>query len=147
MSIFASHTTRTFPIPFDAPHTVTLQKLSGRELEAAQLEHLSGVATGRGRNWATTFLSLAKAGLATDRDARKVLDDPLSGYDRIALARAGVKAWSYVDADGKPIAVTPAAIDDLDDEALEFVATEALRLTKPGLFQTAEEQETARKNG
>lgn len=146
MSIFASDTRTTFPIPFDSPHTVTLQKLSGGEIERAQFEHMEGLVTGRARNWATKFIQFARAGTATAKDARKVLTDPLSGYDRLTLAKSGVKAWSYV-VDGKPKPVTPEAIDDLDDEALEFFATEILRLTKPGLFQTQEEAEAAQKNG
>jgi hypothetical protein len=140
MSIFASQTTETLPIPFDAPHTATIQKLAGKDVDAAQLDHMAGVVTGRGRNWAVRFLELARAGAASDKDARKVLDDPLSGYDRLTLAKRGVKAWTYGD-------VTPAAIEDLDDEALEWFARAVLRLTKPGLFQTVDEREAAQKNG
>src|SRR6478672_9237866 len=99
MSIFASHTIDTLPIPFDPPHTVTIQKLSGRSLEVSQLAHLNGVATGLGRNWATTFMRRAAAGIATNADAEKVLHDPLSGYDRITLCKEGVKAWTCVDKD------------------------------------------------
>jgi hypothetical protein len=146
MSIFASHTRQTIPIPFDAPHTVTIQKLSGREIDAAQYAHMTGVASGRGRNWATRFLELAAAGVATANDANKVLQDPLSGYDRLMLAKAGVKAWTY-EHDGKPLPVTPQVIEDLEDEALEFLAVAVLKLTKPALFQSAEELEAARKNG
>jgi hypothetical protein len=146
MSIFASHTTQTIPVPFDAPHTVTIQKLSGRGLEAAQLAHLTGVVTGRGRNWATTFVRRAAAGLATNADAEKVLHDPLSGYDRVSLVQGGLTAWSY-EQDGEKKPITPAAIEDLDEDALEWLATAVLKLTKPALFQTADEQETARKNG
>lgn len=146
MSIFASHTRQTIPIPFDAPHTVTIQKLAGKDVDAAQLDHMAGVVTGRGRNWAVRFLELARANAATEKDARKVLDDPLSGYDRLALVKRGVKAWTYeVDGTAKPI--TDAAIDDLDDEALEFLARAVLQLTKPGLFQTADERQAAQKNG
>jgi len=141
MSIFASQTQDTVALPFDPPHTVTIQKLSGKDLEAAQFVHMTGVATGRGRNWATTFRRLAAAGVATNADAQKVLSDPLSGYDRLTLAKAGVKAWTYAEE------VTPAAIDDLVEEALEFFATAVLKLTKPALFQTDEEREAARKNG
>jgi|SRR4051794_27626521 hypothetical protein len=147
MSIFASQTTETIPIPFDAPHAVTIQKLTGRDVDAAQLDHMAGVVTGRGRNWAVRFLELARAGAATEQDARKVLDDPLSGYDRLTLAKRGVKGWTYTKADGTPLEVTAAAVEDLDDEALEFCARAVLQLTKPALFQTADEREADRKNG
>ena len=36
MSIFASQTRSTLPLPCDPPHTVTLQKLTGADLERAQ---------------------------------------------------------------------------------------------------------------
>jgi hypothetical protein len=147
MSIFASHTTDTFPIPFDAPHTVTIQKLAGRDVDDAQLAHMTGVVSGRGRNWATRFLELARRGQATDADARKVLDDPLSGYDRITLVARGVKAWTYTNADGTPTPITLQAVEDLVDEALEFFARAVLKLTKPALFQSADEREGDRKNG
>jgi len=140
MSIFASETTETIPIPFDAPHTVTVQKLTGRGVDAAQLDHMAGVVTGRGRNWATRFLELARAGTAGPADAQKVLDDPLSGYDRLTLVKRGVKAWTYGE-------VTEARLEDLDDEALEFLARAVLRLTKPALFQTDAEREADQKNG
>jgi hypothetical protein len=146
MSIFASQTTETLPIPFDAPHTATIQKLAGKDVDAAQLDHMAGVVTGRGRNWAVRFLELARANAATEKDARKVLDDPLSGYDRLTLVRRGLKAWTY-EIDGKPKPITDAAIEDLDDEALEFLARAVLQLTKPALFQTADEREAAQKNG
>jgi hypothetical protein len=146
MSIFASQTRQRVPLPFDVPHTVTLQKLSGKDLDAAQFEHMAGIQTGHGRNWAQRFLRLAAAGLASQADAQKVLDDPLSGYDRLALAKAGVKAWTYEDG-GTPKPVTDAAIEDLEDEALEFIARTVLQLTKPALFQSKDEREAARKNG
>jgi len=146
MSIFASLTTTTIPLPFDPPHTVTIQKLSGRLVDGAQLEHMRGFVEGRGRNWAVKFLALARAGTASNVDAQQVLDDPLSGYDRIALVRGGLKAWTYEEA-GKPKPITDAAIEDLDDEALEFLARAVLQLTKPALFQTAEQREADQKNG
>ena len=145
MSIFASQTQKTIPIPFDAPHTATIHKLSGKDLDAAQYEHMAGVLSGRGRNWATRFIRLAKDGLATEADAQKILTDPLVGYDRLTMVQAGLISWTYQDGDRmKP--VTLDAIHDLDDEALELFATAILRLTKPALFQTAAEQEQAVKN-
>lgn len=147
MSIFASHTQKTLPITADPPHTVTFQKLSGKQLEAVQFAHMLGVQTGRGRNWVTKFMQLASAGQATEADAQRVINDPLSGYDRISMVRAGVKSWSYTTDKGKPKPVDDAAIADLEDETLEEWATEILRLTKPGLFLTPEEAEAAQKNG
>lgn len=145
-SPFASHVTAVVTLPGRGPDTITIQRVSGKALDAAQLEHMTGVVTGRGRNWATTFMRLAAKGVASDGDAAKVLSDPLSGYDRLTLVQAGVRSWTYQE-DGQPKPVTAAAIEDLLDEDLEFLASAVLQLTKPALFQTAEAREDDRKNG
>jgi len=139
MSIFASQTQQTVALPFDAPHTVTLRKLTGREVELAQAEHLRGVASGRG--WAGRLQRILKNTATTDAEAGAVLADPLHGYDRLTMCRAGMLAWTYPDPP------TSERVADLDDETLESLATEILRLTKPALFQTPAEQEAGRKNG
>ncbi len=150
MSIFASETTRTLEVPGDAPHTVTIRKLTGADVERAQGEHLNATIAGRSpRGWAAQFQALVAKGIATDVDATKALADPLAGYDRLTIVRAGLTAWTYtVTKDGKeaPRPVTESVVD-LDDETLEFIAIEIMRLTKPGLFLTDEEREAARKNG
>jgi hypothetical protein len=142
MSIFASETTETLALPFDAPHAVTIQKLTGADLEKAQAEHLNATIAGRSpRGWAGLFQNALASGTATVADVAKAQRDPLAGYDRTTLVRCGVKAWTYArDLDAK-------AVSDIDDEALEFLALAVMKLTKPGLFQTAEEVEAAQKNG
>jgi hypothetical protein len=150
MSIFASKT-RSGPIelPMDKPHTVTVRKLTGSEVELAQTESLRGIVEGRSAR-ARVRLMAAVVGQrpAGETDIRHALGDPLIGYDRATLARLGLVAWTYADksepASGKPL---QAAIDDLDDDALEFIATEVLRVTKPYLFETAEQSAVAKKNG
>jgi hypothetical protein len=142
MSIFASQTSVTIPIPFDDPHTVTIRKLTGRELERAQAEHMRSMVGGRSvRGWSGAFQRILN-GLATPADAQQVLADPLGGYDRTTIVRAGLISWSYPQAIA-PLTPSEAvdrsrtdAVEDLDDEALEFLATEILRRTKPGLFHT-----------
>ena len=143
--MFASTSTRTIALPSAPGQTVTIHKLSGKAYDEAQYAHMIGVATGRGRNWATTFLRRAAAGTATTADAAKVLADPLSGFDRLALVKGGLVAWTCEEA-GQPKPVTEAAIEDLEDEPLEFLATAILRLTKPALFLTPEEDAAERKN-
>lgn len=143
--MFASTSQLTIALPCEPGQTATIHKLSGKAFDEAQLAHMLGVATGRGRNWATTFLRRAAAGTATTADAAKVLSDPLSGFDRLSLVKSGLVAWTCEE-HGKPKPVTPEAIDDLEDEPLEFLATEILRLTKPALFVTPAEVEAERKN-
>lgn len=162
MSIFASETTSDrIPIPFDPPHWIQVRKLTGRETERAQEAHRDTLATGSARSWATTFRRMLEKG-AKDPEVLKVIRDPLTGYDRYALVRSGLVAWSYPRS-LKPIGAIPAvlkdgqivtpaveasdAIEDLDDEAVDFIATEVLRLTKPHLFYaTAEDADAEKKS-
>lgn len=152
MSIFASRTQKTIPVPFDPPHEVTIQKLAGRHLRKAHEAWLEELYTGvRNRGGATAQKEMQA--LFDDRDKKKadetsdaekaiaeVQDDPLNGLDKFTVVRYGVKAWSY------DIPVSSESIDDMDDDAVDFVATEIMRLTKPALFQTKDEREAAQKN-
>lgn len=154
MSIFASQTqSQPIPIPFDPPHTFVVRKLTGRELQGVQEDHRSEFVSGRGRMWSKQFRRMLEHG-ASDPEARALLADPLIGFDRYALAQAGLVSWTYPD---KRITVRTEPehaandaverrrhIDDLDDDAVELIATEVLRLTKPALFEDAE---AGRKNG
>lgn len=160
MSIFASQThSDPILIPFDPPHTFVVRKLTGLEIDAAQEAHRGTIASGSTRSWATLFRRAMVTG-ASDPDVLKAIGDPLTGYDRYALVRLGLVAWSYpqpiavpAEADGADsaakaaratmVATRQAAIDDLDDEAVDFIATEVLRLTKPALFLTTEEDVAA----
>lgn len=147
MSIFASaHTTDVHP-PSDPTATITIQKLSGRSEELAQAKHAEGAFDGfNGRGWSNRFIGRIMAGIADTTEVQAVTQDPLAGYDRLTLVRLGVKSWSYT-VDGKPKPVTTAAIEDIDDDTLEFLAVEIMRLTRPSRFQTEDEREAARKNG
>lgn len=156
-SPFASRTTKTIPIPFDPPNEVTIQKLAGRHLGKAQLENqVLAIDNLRRMGGAAFQKELEGLGDAEKRAAlvKEHQADPLNGYDRYEVLAKGIKSWSYeekldpvevVETDGVTRMRIP-AIDDLDDEAADFIAREILRLTKPALFQTAEEIETATKN-
>jgi hypothetical protein len=141
MSILAKYTQVTVPIPHDSDQTVTIQKLSGRELEDAELVHLENYIKGKnGRGWIERYTEAVTNGVASDGIAKLVLSDPLRGVDRFTVVRYGLKGWSYPDA------ITPEVMDRLDDETAEFIAREVMRLTRPALFQTPDEAEAARKN-
>lgn len=132
MSVFASHTTTTIAVPHDPPQTVTIRKLRGRELQDAQAADLRAFIGNRSpRGWAGTLRGLiAKARAGDDvGNADPVLTDPLIGYDRAVVVRAALLSWTYTD--HPP---TADEIDDLDDETIDFIAREILRLTKPQLF-------------
>lgn len=153
MSSFASHNQVVIPNPFEPGVTFTIQKLSGGAVERAQAEHIRKFIGGQNpRGWEQTFRRALAAGIATDTDAVKALEDPLAGFDRLTVVKYGLKGWSYTETlEGKPETskpITPSAIeDDLDDETIEYLAVEIMRLTKPARFQTPAEVEGARKNG
>lgn len=137
-------------LPFDPPNTITVRKLTGRHVELAQAAHLRSLVAGQSaRGWEAKLRRSLDSG--DEQQVRAVLADPLNGYDRHTVVAFGLVSWTYANAnvekDGDPHKPTPKQIDDLDDEALEFIATEVMRLTKPHLFQTIEEAEAARKNG
>jgi hypothetical protein len=132
MSIFASFTQATIPIPFDPPHTVTLQKLTGRQLARAGEESLVEAQAYVARMGGAEFrkqLAEVGDGDAVKEAVAKAQADPMSGYHKPTLIKHGLKAWSY------DRAIDDAAIEDLDDDALEFLSREVLKLTKPALFE------------
>ena len=123
MSIFASYVTRTVPLPFDDPHTVTIQRLSGKALQAARQAQIA----------ASMQLVQAMGGAAIGRELAEVppeavaaaQTDPMRQYDRPTVLAKGVKAWTYSEA------VTPSTLDDLDEQAADFVFRAILELTLP----------------
>jgi len=124
MGIFASYITRVVPLPFDAPHEVTIQKLSGKALAAARqaksvesidyVKRMGGAAFGRELASAREAIGAAEPSPDRTRD-----------YDRPTVLAKGVKAWTYSEA------VTPATLDDLDEQATDFLFHAILDLTLP----------------
>lgn len=159
--MFASLTQATVQIPFDPPHTITVRKLTGKEIEQAQAANVKNAAAGiLGRDWNERVKRRMRQGIdelrlkaltpeelaARENEAAAVeLEHPLNGFDRHTIIKAGLVAWSYDTGKGEAAikAARAKAIEDLDDEGADFVALEILRLTKPALFQTAEEREAA----
>jgi hypothetical protein len=142
MSIFASRTTKVVEIPFDPPQTVTIQKLAGRHLEKArQAQQAAAVDTLQRMGGSAFQRDMAALGdpAAVAKRVAAVQADPLNGFDRAALLQAGIKAWTYDEP------VTPASFDDLSEEAVDYLAREILKLTKPALFRTGDEQEAEKK--
>ncbi len=138
--MFASRTTVTIPIPFDPPHTVTLQRLPGRHLRTAEEQNRIEAMAYVERMGGEAFRKQLEAvgDTAAVKEAMKEAQaDPLNGYHKPTLIKFGVKAWTCEEEVG------PAAFDDLEDEAIDFLAREVLRITKPALFIG---EETARKN-
>lgn len=157
MSIFASRTTKTIEILFDPPHVVTIVKLAGRHLERASQENTFGAVDTLKRLGGPAFQKeLASVGDPEAQAAavKKRQADPLNAYDPYVLLRFGIKAWTY-DESLVPVNVIEesgvsvsriAAIEDLDEEAVDFLAREILRLSKPSLFVDADAAAVAEKN-
>jgi len=158
-SPFASLTQETLPVPDDEGQTVTIRKLTGAECDAAQAAHAEAVVAGKaGRGWSVAFRRIINRDVhATEKDAAQVLADPMTGYDRLALVHLGTVAWSYPQSlvvvaaqpaiEGKPAVAGYDALADWAEEPLDWLARTILRKTKPGLFQTVDEADEARKNG
>jgi len=130
--MFASQTQQTIALPFAPGHTATIRKLTGREVERAQGEHLKSLVSGNrsARGWAESFKrNLAKA----TGDPTPIIADPLNGFDRNTIIEAGLLGWSVARK------FEPEAVADLDDDAAEFIARAILKLTKPALFVTSAE--------
>jgi hypothetical protein len=156
VSIFASRTQKTIPIPFDPPHEVTIQKLAGRHLGKAQLENqVESVDNLRRMGGAAFQKELEALGDRAKREEliKKHQADPLNTYDRYEVLAKGIKSWTYeesltpveiIDEQGVKRLRIP-AIEDLEDEPADFLAREILRLTKPSLFQTPEEAKADQK--
>lgn len=129
MSIFASRIQQTIDVPFDPPHTVTIQKLAGRHVEQARREQqFESVAFVKRIGGVAEF----RRELATVGDADQVAQrvaavqrDPARLYARSVVLEKGIKAWTY---DDPP---TPDTIADLDDRAADWLFHAILDLTFP----------------
>jgi hypothetical protein len=156
MSIFSSRITRIVELPFDVPNTVTLRALAGRHLERARVESQAASVSFIQKMGGPAFQKeLATLG---DPEKQKELTekakaDPLNLFDRYIVLYRGIVGWTYpeslkavmVEEDGRQVEHIE-AIDDLSDEAAEFIAREILRLSKPSLFETKAEIEEVRGN-
>lgn len=149
-------------VPGDAPHTVSVQRLNGRALErarqAAQFESVRVLKRMGGAAFQRELAATGErnpAAVATQIAIAKRRVDPLTWYDRYVVLYKGIKAWTYpetltvvdeVNDDGEKERRIPTIDDMFDDDQVNFLAREILKLTKPGLFQTADEAETEKKS-
>jgi hypothetical protein len=166
MSSPFARATNTIPIPFDLPNEVTVQQLNARQLGKAQKaffnELIAEVQVRGGAKIQKDIQQLwektPEEKQAAETEVAKVKADPLNGFDKYTLLYDGIKAWTYPDslervsvveqtADGRSVTVVRVpAIDALNDDAVTFFATEVLRITKPSLFLTKDEQAAEQKN-
>jgi hypothetical protein len=137
-SVFCSLVTETVPV---GDETVTIRKLTPSNLRAAQkanqrrsLEELHDMG-------GPAFLKELRSLNVSEADVEEATEtDPLLLYDRTVLLEKGLVSWTFereMNAD---------AYEDLDEETHDQLARAILRLAKPSLFQSTDEQEVARKN-
>ena len=138
MSVFTSRVTRTIEIPHDPGQKVNIRKLAPRHLEAASKEAQRQSLADLKAMGGPAFVKELQALTETQRVQ---IPDPMNLYDRIVLLAKAVTGWTY----DEPADV--ASYEDLDEPTLNHIAREILTLSKPELFQTAEESAEARKNG
>lgn len=144
MSIFTSLVTKVLEVPGEPGQTITIRKLAPKHLEAAQKAQQRAVSADLVEMGGATFIQELAAAIGTDATktvAQATQRDPVLLFHVPTLIVHGVSAWTY------NVAADLAHVEDLDSETQAWLATEILRLSKPGLFQTAEEQDVDRKNG
>lgn len=153
MSVFTSLVTDVLEVPGDPGQTVTIRKLAPKHLDAAakaaQRQARAELAELR-ENVALMeqAMQLVEAGArgaggeaGPASPVAAALADPMRGYDPITLIEHGVIGWTYDRERTRDV------FEDLDEERQDWLARAVLKLAKPALFQTAAEQEEARKNG
>ena len=161
-SPFASRVVVTLPVPFDPPNEVTIRKLAGRHLEKARNSFLHGLfldVQARGgaavqKEMQTLFIKDAPNQDEVKEKEAEAEANPLAGLDPYLIVQGGVVAWTYPEpCKAEPVTdelgnVTMrfAALDDMDEDAIKWLATEIMRLTKPSLFRTPAEEAAERKN-
>lgn len=144
MSIFTSLVSETLPVPGGSAHTVTIRKLAPKHLaEARKVAQQAAVADMQQMRAAlgAAFDDALKAADTSGAASAAKAVDPLLAYDRVTLMQHGVTAWTLAQPLGRE------AFEDLDDDAQDWLAGAILRLSKPSLYQTPEQQAEAQGNG
>lgn len=144
-NFFVDRTEAIVSIPFVEGATITVRALTGRELERAQAAQVQNVRNGLTARGASAAFERLISGKFSEDDLGAVQADPLRDVDRLCVVRDGLLGCSLIESLERTPERDP--IGELTDEALEFVAREVMRRTKPERFQTAEEQQESRKNG
>lgn len=141
-SVFASRVTKVVPI---GEHTVTIRKLSPKQLGAAeraqQMKSIADLKAFGGPAFVKELKGLSDEKKQAEQEQAEAerRANPLVAFDRDTLLAKGIVAWTFTD-DGDQVAEIDADhIEDLDDAIGEQLAREILQLAKPSLFEDAAE--------
>lgn len=137
-SIFTSLVTEVLAMPDGA--SVTIRKLAPKHLEAAAKASQRAALDQLAAIGGPAELAKLRALEAPVDGAAVAARDPMLSVDRLLILQAGITAWTY------PVALTPEALEDVDDETADQWARAILRLSKPSLFAEFD-AEVDRKNG
>jgi hypothetical protein len=157
-SIFANRITQTIAVPGMDGQTITIRKLAPRHLEASAAEaQRKGLAVSRAmadqlagfdvgvlrdlRSLDEPKPSVADADKDDAAPVARATANPLDGYDALTLIEKGVTEWTFSEPIGRE------SFEEIDADTRDWLATEILRLSRPSLFQSADEAEQAQKNG
>src|SRR5215203_2914045 len=119
--MLVGNTTVKRDIPHEPGEWMTFKLLSWRSLEEARaLRQTAALRSFQGV--ADVVRELQSARTPEVAGAAVEVPDPTSSFDRATLLVRGIHAWSY-DAP-----LTPAALDDLDEQTAEWAAKEIVSL-------------------
>lgn len=110
-------------VPHEEGQWFKFRRLSAKQLEAAK-DARQRAALGSVKEMPELF-----AAIRSTRDearAETAPRDPLEQYDRWALLKAGLVDWSY------DVPLTPEAIEELDEETLDWAARLLIPKPLPG---------------
>lgn len=139
MSIFASRTRKILEMSFDderhpdgSCHTVTIQKLSGRQIEkareAATFAQIASAMEIKKQAGGESDFQRELASAAASPQAVEILaqqaNDPTNGLDVDTLLEKGIVEWTYGE-------VNVGNMNDLDEESRLFLAREIALLSLP----------------
>lgn len=144
---------RRLDVPGEPGEWIEIRRLSWRQMDTARETRQTAVLLRVKALGGDIFKALqeqaasapapveAVAGLPAESVALAEPERPDAGeYDRAALLAAGVVGWSYADEAGNRVKVSPATLDQLDEETAAWLATEILAFSRPA---TGEERKNA----
>ncbi|HXG56673.1 MAG TPA: hypothetical protein VNJ03_14950 [Vicinamibacterales bacterium] len=148
MSVFTSRVTKSMTV---SGLTVTYRKLSPKQLEgagkASTMKSLQALKDIGGHAFLREIEDLgAKAQTVTPevKAPEPAKPDPMMLFDRDYVLSKGILKW---ESDEAVPPLSDDAISDMDDDTADALARAILTLSKPSLFQSADEAEADRKNG
>lgn len=123
-------------IPHEPEHYIRLRKPSGRAVQESRK-----AVEAEGRRGVRDFGAEVVKAFMADRDEdaavskvrklQKASEYDTDNFDRETLLRSAIVDWSYTDAEGQPIPVTPETIAELDEQTAQWAFEETVAMMRP----------------